>query len=806
MNNLVSTVSIALRLLRQRPGLTVARGLTVVIVVCAVSAVFAVANATLLRPLPFPEPDALVRVYMQPPGTNTLATGTPLYDFVFDRMRTSSRSVEALEAVWAEDRALAGDGDPESVRGGRASDGFFRILGGEPALGRAFAAHEVETGARVVVLSDGLWRRRYGGDPAVIGRTILIDREPYAVIGVTPQGFEPAFSRTEFWTPFTIVRGAKPVMFTGAQTIARLRPGVSAQHVRDELESLLTGIKADTPLVTAAWVMGVVDLREAQYGSRRPAILMLLAAVAALALIAIGNLANLTLADVMFRRSDFALRAVLGASRLQLAGPEISQSLVVAVVGGSLGLIGAAWLVPPLLAADPTAALVGLQGRVDWRVAVGGMLVACSVMLASVAVPVLRLASPNLASEVASGSTRTSGSQRARRTRLTLVAVQAALTLVLLSSGALVVTAFQGLSHVDPGFDPTNVLTAQLQLSGTVFPTPQDRAVVVDNILTRLKATPGIVNAATTLNPFNGGSFTTVVTIEDRPADDGEGYSVQFRRVSPGYFETLGIPIKRGRGFEPQDGIDRQLVAVVSEKFASRFWPDGEALGRRLRRGSSAADWAVVVGVVGDVRDVSAGSAEVETIYTAYAQGNSPAVPVALVVRTAGDPLAFIPQVKRAVWDVDPKQPLANIVTTDTFLSATIGQQRFRAIIISICGVLGLALATIGTYGVTARAVVERTREVGIRLALGGHPGGVWWTVAWSSLQAVLYGTVAGIAFCGLARQGLAALLPEVQQPIWTYSAISAMGLLGIGALAALIAARAVTRIAPLHALRRESA
>jgi putative ABC transport system permease protein len=805
MDKAATHLKIALRLLTRRPGLTAGRLLTVTIVVTAVSAVFTVANATFLRPLPFPHADHLLRIYLQPPGTTDFNSANPLTPTEFERLRERVTLLERFEGIWTSERAIAGDGEPEAVPAGRVSAGFFRILGADASLGRVFTEDEVASDAKLVVISYGMWMRRYAGDPSAIGRMLLIDREPHVILGVMPAGFEPALAASEMWTPLTTRNAMAQTRLSSVQTLGLLRPGVTREQVLTELEVIFEDLRQETPAILKGWTTGAIDLRQAQFGSRRPAVLMLLAAVVALGLIAIANLANLTLADVMFRRGDFAVRAALGASRGALAATEIAQSVILAVAGGAAGLAGAAWLVPALLALDPSSAALARHAPIDWRVALCGFAVAAIVMMAAVAVPVLRLAGPALAFDVTAGSRRAIGGRAARRIRVALVTAQTALALILLSSGALIVSALQDSSRMSPGFDPSRVVTAQLRLSANLFPEPVDRANFVDRVLERLRSTPGIVNAGTTLNTFTpNGAFVTLVHIEDHPTPDGQPHTVQYRRVSSGYFETMRIAVLNGRAFERRDWVDAPPVAIVSRGFAKRFWPGQDPMGRRIKRGASAAVWSTVVGVVEDVRDVALDQEPADTVYTPYYQGSSPAAPVGLVVRTAGDPRAMVAAIKQAVWSVDAKQPLANVITLEQFLAESLGAQRFRAVLVAVCGAIGLLLATIGTYGVTARSVVERTREVGIRLALGGRALDVWWTVAWGSLKAVVAGAIVGIAASIAAGTALAAFLPEVRGAAWVFAALCGCALVLVGAVAALVAARGVTSIEPLRALRAD--
>ena len=800
---MIQHLEIALRMLARRPGLTAGRALTVTIVVAAVSAVFTVANATFLRPLPFPHSDRLLRLFMLPPGQTAFKDANPFKPIEFERFRERVRSLEQIEGIWAADRAVTGDGEPEAVPAARVSAGFFGMFGGEAEVGRVFTEQEVTADEKVVVLAHGLWMRRFGGDRTAVGRTMLLDGEPHLIVGVMRRGFEPAFVPSALWTPLTTRNAMGRTLLNSVVTYGRLREGRTAAQSTGELATVLADLTKEMPAILTGWTVNVKDMRDALYGTQGPAVLMLLAAVAALALIAIANLANLTLADVMFRRGDFAVRAALGASRRNLAAGEMMPALILAAAGWAAGVGAAAWLVPAMLSLDPSGSMAAAQAPVDWRVALCGFGVALVVMLAAVAAPVLRVAGPRLASDVTAGTRRAIGGRTARRTRIALVTAQTALALVLLSSGAHIVTALYRTARVNPGFDPANVVTGQLRLSANLFPTERDRAQFVDRIIERLQATPGIVSAGTTLNSFTvNGSFVTLVRVEDRPAADGQGYTVQFRRISPGYFDAMRIPLLRGRAFDTHDRVDAAPVAIVSRGFARRFWGDADPVGRRIKRGASAQAWSTIVGVVEDVRDVGLNVEAGDTVYTPYYQGSNPAAPVGLVVRTQGDPRGRIDAITRAIREVDPTQPLANVVTLESFLAASLGAQRFRAMLIAVCGAIGLLLATIGTYGVTARSVVERTREVGIRLALGGNPLAVWWAVAWGSVQAVIAGALAGVAASALAGAGLAALLPDLQGAAWGSAAGCAIGLALVGIAAAAIAARGAISVDPLTALK----
>jgi predicted permease len=373
---------------------------------------------------------------------------------------------------------------------------------------------------------------------------------------------------------------------------------------------------------------------------------------------------------------------------------------------------------------------------------------------------------------------------------------------LLLATGALVVQALLRAADNAPGFDPGGMLTAQVRLTEAMLPTDADRTTFVRRMLEEVRATPGVIDAGITLNPFvaNGG-ITTIVRIQDYPRPDGTGYSMQFRRVSTGYFEAMRIRVLDGRTFDDRDVAGTAPVAVISRAVARRFWGDASPIGRRIRRGAPNV-WQTVVGVVDDVRDVGLDLEPAPTVYTAYYQANAVNFPVALVVRTAGDPATWEPAIKRAVWNVDASLPLANVRTMGNFLDDTLGRRRFRAALVTVFGVIGALLATIGIYGVTARSVAERTREVGIRIALGGDTRGVWVTMAGASMRAVAAGALAGAVLSALAARGLSALLPEITGPAWIAGAIAAAILAATGAVASMMAARRVLRVEPAQALR----
>lgn len=789
----------ALRALVRRPGLAVARLITVSLVVAAIGTVTAVAAATLFRHLPFPEPDRLVRIHTMPTDATDVKNATPLFPVVFNHLGARGPSIEAVAGIWPLDRAVAGGSEPESVSAGRVSANFFSLLGASFALGRGLAEDEVRADAALVVLSYGLWTRMFGADPAIVGAIVQVDRRPHTVIGVTARDFDPAFTATQLWTPL-VVRDPRTVRATVVQTIGRLRDGATTASATSDLQPVMDLARNEMPDLLKGDVVGTLDLRESRYGSRRNALLMLVLVVAALGLIATANLANLTFADLASRLNDFALRSALGGSTRSIVISEVMPCVAIAIVGAMIGLWVAATAAPAMLSLDPSLAAGGIAITIGWRVAVTGVAAALMVMAAAIAVPSWRIARRDQLAFI--GGPRLTDA-RGGRIRGWLVGAQTAMALVLLSAAALVVTTLQRTAANDPGFDPTGVVTGQLRLADSTFPDHASRVRFVRGVLERLRETPGIVGGGTTLNLFTAGSsFTTNVTVEDVPRADGQAHSTQFRRVSPGYFEAMRIRVVRGRPFLPTDTDSTPVVSVVSESFARRFWPDGDAIGRRIKRGAATSPWSEIVGVVADVRDAGLDRLTGPVMYTSYYQGSTTATPAGLVVRTAGDPHGAIQQIKQAVWAIDPAQPLSNIVVLDDYLSASLGPQQFRAWLVALCSVFGLLLAIVGIYGVTSRAVSERTREVGIRIALGGDPATVWRRLVVNSLRAVLAGTGVGAILSVAVDLGIVRLLPELGTGEWRFRLMAAVVMMGAGAAAATIAARHAAAIEPVRALR----
>jgi predicted permease len=796
----------ALRGLAARPAYAGVVVLTLALLGGAGSAVFSVVNAAFLRPLPFPDGERLVRLYTQPPGTTEARQRNPLHALELARFRARGLAhADAVEAFLGRARAIGDDAhEAEVVSAAQASAGALTLLGERPILGRTWTEAEDRALARVTVISHALWQRRFGGEATVLGRTISIDREPHEIIGVMGRGFSPDYVfAASLWTPLGVHEGHLPnPRSTFLLTVARLRPGSTLGQLDVEVRAALAAAAADSPETHKGWSGGAMSMREFQFGAGRPALVVLLAAVVVLALVAVANLANVILAQVMSRRSELALRTALGASVRDAIRLQIVECLMLAAAGIVCSLALAAWTVPVIVALDPAVEKILGEISTDWRVAAAALGLCTAAAVGAGIIPLVRELREDAARGLTGGGRRTIGSRRDAAMARWLLASQTALALMLLAAGSVLLGGFARTAAINPGFDASGVIGAQIRVSPTAYPTDVERSVYMGRMLERVRAVPGVVNASTTLNLFIPGfAIQTMVQIEGRPTPDGQPHTVLFRRISPQYFKTMRIRHLAGRDFADDDGRDRPRVCIVSRAFAKRFWPDVDPIARRVQR---ADGLMTVVGVVDDVHDVSLGQAPEPTLYVPYSQNNPSAITVTLVARGSGDPMTLAKDVRAAVLEVDRAQPLDGVVLLEQFLADSLGPQRFRSTVLLALAGLGLLIAAVGIYGLTSRTVTERRREVGIRLALGARPAAVWRMVVAQSLRPVAIGIVAGGAVSIAATRVLMGVLPDLKDAE-PRAVAAAAAVLTLTAVAATVwpAGRAV-RVDPVTTLRAE--
>jgi predicted permease len=801
MDTLWQDVRYALRALRGNPGFTAVAVLTLALGIGANSAVFSTVYSLLFNPLPFARSDGLVAVWEVGPQGNDHTEVSPAN---FRDYRAAARSFANLVAhAWWPANLTGGDA-PERVQGFRVSPEYFATLGVRPLLGRAFAPGEDQPGRdRVILLSHGLWQRRFGGDTTVVGRTVAVNGIERTVIGVLPPRVAyPAPG--EVWAPLALDsagwerRGARYLLVTG-----RLAPGATLEGAQAELATLARRL-ADTYTETnARWSANVQPLAQDAVRMLEPVLLLLFGAVGFVLLIACVNVANLLLARGTHRRREFALRATLGARPGRLVRQALTESVVLALLGGAAGVVVALWgitLLTGLVPEEHQRFLLGFD-----RIGINGAVLAFTAAMAVLTamlfglVPALRAAEPDLQGVLQAGD-RAGGGPSRHRLRRALVGAEVTLALLLLAGAGLMFRGMRALLATPPGFEPDSVALTSIALPPFRYESPEQATAFYRDLLARVTALPGVRAAgAANVTPLCLCNQTTSFAIVGaEPFRPGEGPDVGERVVTPGYFAALGVPMVAGRGFADTDGPDQPRVIVINQTLARRHFPGG-AIGRRIRFGES--DPFEIVGIVGDVRHDGPARPPQPELYFPAAQ--QPRWEMTLAVRAA-DPRAVLPAIRAAVRAVDPDQPVADQRTMRDALAAALGPYRLALRVLGGLGALALALAAVGIYAVIAQLVSERTREIGIRLALGGEPAAVRALVLRQGVAPAAWGTAVGVGLAAVAAQLLAAQFVGVRARDPGTLLVVASALLVVALLAAYLPARRATHVDPLSALRTE--
>lgn len=808
MDQLFTDIRYGFRSLLKRPAFTAIALLTLALGIGVNSAIFSAVDSILLRPLPLKDPARLVSVW-----EHTLRDGIRQNEAApanFFDLQSQNQSFEQLGAFGPDDVNLTGDGEPERLDGQVVTANVFSILGVAPALGRTFSPEEDQPGQEhVVVLSDALWRRRFNGDPSIVNRTVTLNGESFTVIGVMPRGFFFPEREIELWTPWAM----EPDQKSGRgdhylRLVARLKPGTTLERANADLTSIAQRLSAEYPRTNEGLGFVAHSLHQDYVGNLRLPILILFAAVGLVLLIACANVANLLLAQATTRRKEIAIRIALGARRWTIVRQLLVESLLLAAGGGLLGTLGAFWSVEALGKLLPES-LSKLQNvSIDARVFLFTLGVSVLTAVVFGGVPAL------LASRTRPGATLNdvardmAGGTSGRHVRRVLVVSEVALAVVLLVSAGLLIRSFQLLRQVDTGFTSENALTMRMVLPFPKYAQAEARRAFYDETLRRIEALPGVESAGMiTFLPlsFHGMNFTFSVEGQPSPSDMKLPFAL-FRVVSPDYFRAMGIPLRRGRFFDTRDSIDSQPAVLINRRFAEQYWPGEDAIGKRVKVGpvDSPNVWLTVVGVVGDVRQTGLYEQKLE-FYVPYAQDRrSFMAPRDLVVRTKSDPAAIAAAVRQAVWTVDKDQPVSNVRTLDQVFAAAISQERFQALMLGLFAALALLLACVGLYGVISYAVVQRTHEIGVRMALGAQPVDVLRLVIRQGMTLTLAGLVVGIVAGTFVTRVLTDMLFGVtpRDPL-TFAGVPVL-LLVVALLACYIPARRATRIDPLTALRAE--
>ena len=804
MGTLLQDIRVALRSLRKAPGFTVVVVLTLALGIGANAAIFSVLNAVLLRPLPFAQADRIMTLW-----TNNGDQGWPedVSGYAnFSDWRAQNTTFEELAAYTGATRTLTGTGEPEQIRGAVVTPSFFQVMGVNPARGRALQTDDLTGDRRAVVLSDEFWRRRFGADPALVGRTILLNGTANEVIGIMPPAFTFPGRSTAFWVSFPSTVAAESRGNFWLSVVGRLKPGVTVDRARAELSTIATRLATEYPATNAKLGVTIIPLHENTVGDVRPALLVLMGAVGFVLLIACANIANLLLARGATRTREIAVRAALGAGRGRIVRQLLTESICLALLGGAAGLLLAKWGVDLLVALGPTALPRMSEVRVD-----GAMLlftIAASIVTALIfgLPPALRASSVQLSDTLKEGARSMSGTRGSARVRQALVVAEIALALMLLIGAGLLVASFRQLSNVDAGFEVDNLLTARISLPQGKYPQPALARGFYRDLLARTEALPGVRSAAfTTSLPLSSVVNGATIAIEGRaPMADLDDKEVRRSITSPGYFATLGIPLLAGRDFTQQETGDTVNVVIVNETMKSLHFLGQDPVGRRMQWGcvGPTCPWMTVIGVVHDTKQDGLDEFVRPEVYTSYLQ--EARLTLYMAIRTDREPLAVVPALRSILQSIDRDVPLASVATMEQMAAETVATRRFNTLLLGIFSSLALLLALVGIYGVMSYTVSQRKQEVGIRMALGAHTGDVVRMVLREAMTLAGLGIVFGLVLSFFLTRVLATLLFEVSATDVTTFTVTTVLLAAVALVASYLPARRAAAVDPVAALRNE--
>ena len=798
----------ALRMLLKNPGFTIVAVIALALGIGANTAIFSVVNTVLLRPLPYRDPERLVMVW-EDASKHGYPRDTPAVANYVD-WRDQNQVFESMAAIADESFNLTGAGDPERLEGRSVSANLFPMLGVDPQIGRVFSAAEDQPGAqRVVLLSYGLWQRRFGGDPSIVGKPLTLNGESYVVIGVMPARFQFPSSDDQAWVPiaFTQEQAANRRRHY-LQVIAKLKPGVTLQQAQTEMTTIATRLEQQYPQSNSDLGAAVTSLHEHLVGDIKPALLILLGAVGLVLLIACANVANLLLARAAVRQKEIAVRVALGARRLRLVRQFLTESVLLSTVGGVIGLVIAYAGLFLLRSFIPENISQAREISIDLKVLGFTVFVSVATGIIFGLAPAIQAVRFNQSETLKEGGRDAATGGSGKRLRSVLVVAEVAISLVLLIGAGLLINSFLRLRNVDPGFRADNLLTMKIVLPEPKYTEFERRSAFYTDLIQRVQSLAGVRSAAVTTNlPLYRQGNSIAIRIEGRPEPTpGQELIVVTRIISPGYFDTMSIPLLSGRNFTDQDSeTARNGSVVISETMARRFWPNEDPVGKRIAAGrvTSDEDWIQVIGIVKDVRQFELTAEPRPQMYMSYRQAGF-FEPRDLVVKTDVDPASMAGTVRKTVWEIDKDQPVSNIQTMDQIFADSIARQRFSMLLLAIFAAVALVLAGVGIYGVMSYSVAQRTHEIGIRMALGAQTGAVLKLAVGYGMKLVIAGIAIGlIAAFALTRLMSTLLFGVTATDPATFTLISLL-LVAVAAIASYVPARRATKVDPIIALRYE--
>jgi putative ABC transport system permease protein len=805
--DLLQDVRYSARLLVRTPGFFVAAAATLALSIGATTALFSVVHGVLLRPLPYPQPDRLVRLWESSPQGQVRNPVAAANYFDWTARATSFSSLGAMTQI--SDRALTGSGEPTKIEALSMTAGALEALGVSPLHGRAFSdADMAPNAASVAVLTHGFWQRRFGGSLSAIGQTVTLDDRPYEVIAIMPPGFGFPSPDVDVITNLWFSAEQRDERRShNFHVIGRLRPGVSVAAADAELDAITSALASEHPQFLAGWSTHVTGMHQDAVREVKPLLSVLQGVVVAVLLIACANLANLQLARAERRMREMAVRAAIGAGRGRMVRQMLTEALLLALVGGVAGVAIAIVSTRAIVAAAPADIPFMERVAVDTAVLLAAAAATFACALAIGLAPALRVGRTDVRGLLHGG--RVHGDRHQRRVRQALVVAQVAVAVVLVVSAVLLVRTFSRLSAVSPGYDPHGVLTVSIDLPRARYAELEAQRQFYERLFERLNAHPSIAAAAgTTAVPGEGASMTFSFAIEGRPSTNASGreHPVPLQGITPGYFDVMRIPVLGGRAFAASDRQDAPPVVIINEALARRHWPNGGAIGSRINFRPGHLPWTEIIGVVGSTRDEGLATPPPPTIYVPYAQRAATwgwMTWQTLVVRgNTDDALALVGDVKGTVWSIDPNLPLLETATVEQRLAEREARRHLAMALLTAFAGLALVLSTIGVYGVLSYVVAEQRQEIGIRLALGATPPAIARRIVLNGVTLAAAGVVLGMAGAYLVTRYLGTLLYEIEATD-PFSFASTVGLLlVIAGAAAWVPARRAMRVHPSEVLR----
>jgi putative ABC transport system permease protein len=795
----------ALRRLLKAPGFALVAVATLALGIGANSAIFSVVHGVLLKPLPYPNPERLVGVYHVYNGSREVMSGPNFTD-----LARAATSIESMAAISTTRMILTGQGEPLRLPVAEVSASLFNVLGARPALGRTFAADENTPGRTgVVILSYALWQQNFGGDPGVVGRRIDLDAVPHEIVGVMPRGFAFPAGR-QAWVPVEYDENfvSKQRSSWYLSVIARLKPGVTPQQSAAEVEALGRRLARQYPDANAEIGMTTYPLLEAMVGDLRRSVFVLLGAVGFVLLIACTNVANLLLSRAAARGPEMAVRTALGAGRGRLVRQLLTEAVLLSLLGAGVGILLAEWGVALLIQFKPAGV-----PRLD-NVTVDAPVILFTIAIALVTGILFGLVPAFAATRELSDALKEGGRgavtvRSGARVRGSLIVAELALAVMLLAGAGLLMRSFARLESVDPGFNPEQTLTFELTLPGVRYAEDDRRIALFDSLLPKLRSLPGVRSAEAAMAlPLSGTNFNISFTVAGRPpVPPAQEPAMEVRVTTPGYFTSLGIPLLRGRLFSETDRGSTPPVVLITESAARQYFPNDDPIGKTINlgwgrgKGKRRAGGAVI-GIVGDIKDTGLNAPGPPEIFMPYRQW--PVSSMNIVLKTAAPPASLAAAVKSDVYAVDPNLPVSNVRTLEDVVAESISQPRFYMVLLTIFAAIALALAAIGIFGVLSYAVSQRTREIGIRMALGAQGGSVIGLIVRQAMLLALCGVALGIAGALFLSQTLRKMLFNVEptDPL-TFAAVAVL-LAAVALLASYLPARRATRVDPVVALKGE--